>query len=445
MYVFADVPSGEDCLRLNVWTPGLSEEAKRPVMVWLHGGGFSVGNGSHPEYDGSRLARRGDVVVVTLNHRLNLFGYLYLAELGGDDFIDSGNAGQLDLIAALRWVRDNIREFGGDPDNVTLFGASGGGQKICALTAMPAAAGLFHRAIIQSGFLNYGVPRCLATENARYVLDWLGLGAGDLQALRQMPEDRLVQAFAAQMLEGRMHWFAPVVDGHHLVDDPFARPACDLSATIPMMVGSCRHETHPLLGQALPHAKSGPRNFELEWDDLPAALAPALRGWPADQIIQGFRDASPAATASEIFFAITNQIMFALPAHWLAERKAEQRAAPVFVYRLDWESPAHGGKYRAGHGIDVPLVFDNVANSPAKLGAPTPRTQAMADLMSQAWINFARSGDPSPAAGVAWPRYTMGDRKTMIFNDECRVADDPYFQERALVGLAPPRHTFMNK
>jgi para-nitrobenzyl esterase len=405
----------EDCLVLNVWTPGLRDGRKRPVLVWFHGGGYSVFNGSAPVYDGERMCRKGDVVLVTLNHRLNAFGYLYLSELGGEKFADSGNAGQLDLVLALQWVRDNIREFGGDPNNVTIFGESGGGGKVSATLAMPAAKGLFHRAAIQSGPGLQGTPRDAATKTARQFMAALGLGPGDVDKLQERPVSELLKALQT-VTQGSPLGFGPVVDGRTLPRDPFTPDAPDVSADVPIIVGYNKDETTVLFPP--------PGVFSLDWTTLPQKLAPML-GQNTDKIVNLCRRLFPQASASDLYFQITTERSMGRGSIALAERKSRQGRAPVYLYRLEWETPVQDGRLRTPHSLDLPLVFDNVAKSDSIIGTGAAEAQKVADAMSSAWIAFARAGKPDAKGLPRWPPYDTKTRATMVFNVKTEIVNDP--------------------
>ncbi|HLY54804.1 MAG TPA: carboxylesterase/lipase family protein [Stellaceae bacterium] len=420
-------PIGEACQVLNVWTPGIGDGRARPAMVWLHGGAFIVGSGGSPWYDGTHLARRGDVVVVTLNHRLGAFGYLDLSDVGGETYGASGNAGMLDIVAALRWVRENIAAFGGDPGNVTLFGQSGGGAKICVLMAMPAAQGLFHKAIIQSGPAVEVMTPANAGETARKVVAAAGLRPDDVEALQSLPPERLLAAQEAVLAsiaalpfaERRRHGFNPVVDGRHLPRQPFAPTAPALSATIPMIIGTTADDMNLFFGLA-PWAES------LDWEGLPD-LARGFLGDRAPELVDAYRRARPGAMPRELMLAIMTDQSIRVPSLVIAERKAAQ-PAPVYAYRFDWKSPELGGRLGACHTLEIPFVFDNLASS--RLVGDAPGRGALAAAMSDAWIRFARTGEPNHDGLPDWPRYTAENRATMIFDAECRVEDDPERAER---------------
>jgi para-nitrobenzyl esterase len=423
-------PASEDCLFLNVWTRGLNDGKKRPVMVWLHGGGYVTGSGAAKGYDGVRLALRGDVVVVTINHRLNAFGYLHLAGITSDPrYADAGNVGSLDIIRALQWVRDNAAAIGGDAGNVTIFGESGGAAKVSTLMAMPAARGLFHKAIGQSGSMSLsGFTPEVGTAIARDLIATAKLQPGEIDKLAAMPLDAFMAAMRASRSRGAN--FRPVPDGRSMPRQPFDPDATPVSREVPLLVGTNRTETTLLIGAAAPGV------FNLSWDDLPARAAPFLAGGDAAAIIAGLRGAYPDESASDIFFRISTQRQYRRTAITQAERKVAGGGAPVFMYRLDWETPIEGGKWRTPHALDIAFVFDNVARSTSIAGSG-PAQQRMADLMSDSWIAFARTGNPATRALPAWPRYDAKRRATMIFDLKPRVVNDPDPVERRLFENLP--------
>ncbi|HTE39325.1 MAG TPA: carboxylesterase/lipase family protein [Steroidobacteraceae bacterium] len=424
--------NSEDCLFLNVWTPGLRDRVKRPVMVYIHGGAYAAGSGSSPLYDGSRLCTRGDVVVVTLNHRLNVFGYLSLSRFGGKDFADSGNVGQLDLVLALQWVRDNIAEFGGDPNKVMVFGQSGGGAKIATLMAMPGARGLFHRAATMSGQQLTASGPLNATKRTEALLKALKLTAARIDELRTMPIPKLVAALRTTdpiIGKGGLY-FGPVLDERTLRRHPFYPDAPQISASIPMIIGNTHDETRSLIGN------SDPTAFALKWEDLPARLADNLRvDILPELVIAEYRKLYPKYSPSEVFFAATTAGRSWRGAIVEAELRAQQ-GSPVFAYQLDWPSPQDGGKWGAPHTIDIPLVFDNIDRKGSITGT-APDAQTMADQMSDAFIAFARSGNPNHKGIPKWLPYTLPARATMVFNNPSKVVDDPRGDERKLFEKVP--------
>lgn len=423
-------PMSEDCLFLNVWTPALADGANRPVMVWLHGGGLTRGSGSSRAYDGVRLVDRGDVVVITVNHRLNVFGYTYLGKFG-DQFADSGNAGILDLILSLEWVRDNARAFGGDPTNVTIFGESGGGFKVSTLMGMEAAAGLFHRAIVQSGPTLEILEKDDAAEAASALVTELGLTAETVSELDGLPAETILAAYQTLNASGTSIGGRPVLDGENLTRHPFSPDANPLSHDVPMLIGTTRTENSLFIGPAFPGA------FELTWEQLPAALATALNREDLDvaEIIAGYRRLQPGYDPTDVLFTATTDGGFLNRSHLQADRKANAGGAPTWFYMLDWDTPVDGGKWRAPHALDIGMAFDNVAYSESMSGVG-PEQQQIADIMSEAWLAFARTGNPGHSGLPEWPVYEADSRMVMMFANEARVAPDPHGPERALLQSA---------
>jgi len=412
--------ASEDCLHLNVWTPALRDGKKRPVLFYIHGGGYSGWSSNVDVYDGVRLCQRGDVVVVTINHRLNGFGYLYLAQLGGAEYADSGNVGQLDLILALKWVRDNIAEFGGDPGCVTIFGQSGGGAKCATLMAMPAARGLFHRVWTMSGQQLTGRTRAHGTETARAVLKKLGLTPERFAEIKTIPIEKLIAAMQGQS-------WAPVVDGGVLPRDPFAPDASPLSTHIPMVMGNTHDETTYLIGG------SDPSTFSLTWESLPEKLEKATAQFTGDltaaQIIAEYRRLYPTYTPSDVFFAATTAARSWKGFVLQSDRRAAQPGTKTYVYYLNWRSPIDGGKWRAPHTLDIPLVFDNIAYSPT-MTDNSHEAQHVARLMSDALLAFARTGNPNTSALPTWPAYELPRRPAMIWDIKPAIENDPRGDER---------------
>lgn len=415
----------EDCLFLNVWTPGLNDGQKRPVMVWFHGGGFRSGNGSSNAYDGVRLAQRGDVVVVTVNHRLNYFGYMYLGQYG-EKFADSGNAGILDLVASLEWVRDNIAEFGGDPDNVLIFGESGGGAKVSVLMAMDAAKGLFDRAVIQSGPALTIMPRESAAKATEAVVAKLGLNEETIEQILSMPASQIEEAAREVAREtGLTPGSRPVLDGTSFTRHPFAEGAPPQSANVPLLIGTTRTENSLLIGAR------DPSTFDLTWETLPAALEERLSGIDGTKIMNEYRRLHPTMGAPELYFTATTDAGFLNNSIELADQKAKQMAAPVYFYLLNWDTPVDGGKWFSPHALEIGMVFDNVAKSESMSGLG-PEQQQIADMMSEAWIAFAQTGNPNHDGIPQWPGYTVEERPVMVFDLEPEVISDPHGEQRKL-------------
>ncbi len=425
-------PQSEDCLALNIWTPGLDDGGKRPVMVWLHGGGFTVGSGSSELYDGTNLCNKGDAVVVTLNHRLNLFGYLYLAGLSkSEEFADSGNAGILDIVEALRWVRDNIAQFGGDPGNVTIFGQSGGGAKVSTLLAMPVARGLFHRAIIQSG---PGV-RAIDIEDANKVtaevLRRLELAPAQLNRLKSLSTADLTRVLAngggGAMGQLRL---GPVVDGRTLTHHPFDPVAPEISADIPVMIGCTTDEATAVFGPG------DASLFSLKQGDLVGRLTPFL-GPVAGEAAAAYHARLPDASPSTLFFRILSDHVMRRGTVEIAERRFARGGAATHVYWFERPSPRFGGKYGALHSIDIPYVFDNVDLAKPLLGED-PGRYDLAQACSGAWLAFAKGGNPAAPGLPEWRPYTPADRATMVLDTPCRLAVDPVPELRTVLAKAKP-------
>ena len=418
----------EDCLVLNVWTPAVNDNRRRPVMVWCHGGGFATGSGSSPITDGEALARRGDVVVVTLNHRLNVMGFTFLEEAGGGEFAGSGDAGMLDIVHALEWVRDNIGRFGGDAGNVTVFGQSGGGRKVATLLAMPPARGLFHRAIIESGATLKLVERDQAARVAAELMKTLGITGANARDIQSLPVDRVMSAYFATVrrmnVDQMTMGFSPAMDGVHVAEHPFHPTASTVSPAVPLMLGSTRTELT---------SSAAPELFSLDEAGLKARIT-QLVGAHAEPVMRTYRRTNPDATPSDLYFLIASDHRYSGPAMKIAERRAALGQGPVFLYYFRWESPLQGGKFKSPHTIEIPFAFDNVKRAALTRDAPT--AQALADKVSGAWVAFARSGNPSIGRLPAWTPFTAGNRATMVFDNESRVVNDPIREERLAIWSA---------
>ncbi len=412
-------PMDEDCLFLNVWTPALDDGGERPVMVWFHGGGFSSGNGSSTAYHGARLARRGDVVVVTVNHRLNVFGYLALGHYG-EGFEDSAVAGVLDMIQALEWVRDNIARFGGDPDTVMIFGESGGGAKVSTLMATPAAEGLFHRAVVQSGAMLRFPEQATAQAAADQVIENLALTAETVDEIRTLPVTAIQEAFA-----GTGAATAPSIDGRTLTRHPFEPDAAPSGRDVPLMLGTNRTESSLFFGG------QNPEVFDITWDGVERAMKAAYPDKDVAAIIGGYRELDPDAAPADVYFEATTDARW-LAGHVLqAERKVEQGGAPAYLYLFDWDTPVDGGRWRSPHALEIGFVFDNVANSESMSGVGEAQ-QRLADIMADTWIAFARTGDPNNEAIPEWPAYDLEARPVMVFDLPPQLVNDARGAQRAL-------------
>lgn len=416
-------PAGEDCLCLNVWT-SRAGAGRRPVMVWLHGGGYSQGSGAFIIYDGANLACRHDVVVVTVNHRLNVFGYLYLAELGGEKFAQSSNVGMLDIVAALEWVRDNISEFGGDPNNVTIFGQSGGGGKVSTLMAMPSAKGLFHRAICESASAIKGVPKDDATQSAERYMQKLGLKPNQVDELQKLPADQLVEAIGGGgAMGGAGLRLAPVTDGKSLPRDPFSPNAPGISANVPLLIGSVETEVTFMRGTPLDPMDDAALHARVK------QISRATDDAAIDHLIEVYRSGRPGIANTDLYLILASDATFRAGVMTEAERKAEEGAAPCYMYYFRWKSPVRDGKLRTFHTLEIPFVFDNVDLATAMTGSGQDR-YALEDKISGAWVAFVRTGNPSHGLLPSWPAFNTRQRATMILDNECDVVDDPHGDER---------------
>ena len=426
----------EDCLFLNIWTPAslskTGDGPKRPVMVYIHGGAYNTGSGASPWYDGTKLAKRGDVVVVTVNHRLNAFGYLYLPRLFDDPSVaDSGNVGQLDLVLALQWVRDNIAAFGGDPGKVMLFGQSGGGAKIATLMAMPAAKGLFHRAATMSGQQVTAAGPFNATKRAKGFIDTLGVK--DLATLRALPAEVFLGGLKAidPIAGSGGVYMGPVLDERSLTRHPFFPDAAPQSLDVPMMVGNTHDETRGFVG----YDKS---LLDLTWDQVIARLPGQFNARvdidPAT-VVAAYRKIYPNYTPSDVYFAASTAGR-SWKAAIIQDEERAKAGAPAFAYQLDWRAPKDGGAWGAPHTLDMQLVFGNF-DAPGVITGSGPDAVVLHERLADAFIAFARTGDPNCAAIPTWEPYTLPRRQTLVFDNTTRLEDDPRGAERELFNKVP--------
>lgn len=418
----------EDCLFLNVWTPQSATE-KRPVMVWFHGGGYAYGSGHWPVYDGTNLAAKGDVVVVTVNHRLNVFGYLNLAKYDEKLYAESGNAGILDLVLALEWVRDNIAAFGGDPENVTIMGESGGGAKVSTLMAMPKAQGLFHKAIIQSGPGLRGVSSETAANTAQMVLNELDITPDNLDKLAILSSDEILNAAIAAEAKagprGRAAFrLAPVVDGKVLPQNPFLPTAPEQSRDIPVMIGWNKDEMSIF--------NAGAPWFGTLTNDQLVVRSKSIVGEKATPLIEAYRELYPDYNPTYLFNMLLGDSRMFIGSITLAERKIAQQAAPVFMYQLVWDTPVGGGVFKSPHTLDMPFMFNNVDKSVAITG-DSKAARSLENQMSSAWIAFAHKGDPNNDQLPSWPKYNTSERATMHFDAKPVVVNDPKQKVRLIL------------
>jgi len=416
----------EDCLVLNVWTPALADNRKRPVMVWCHGGGFATGSGSSPVTAGFNLARRGDVVVVTINHRLNVLGFTYLGEPGGPEYSSSGDVGMLDIVRALQWVRDNIARFGGDPGTVTVFGQSGGGRKVATLLAMPEAKGLFHRAIIESGATLKLVEKDQGTRVAAELMKTMGLGKTQVKDLQSAPIDRLMSAYFETMrrmnVDQMTQGFSPGVDGRAVPQHPFFPTASTVSPDVPLMLGSTRTELTSAAAAEL---------FSLTDAAMRKRLGDLI-GNGAAATIEAYARANPGASPSDLYFLIASDYRYSGPVMTIADRRSALGKGPVYLYYWRWETPVDGGRLKSPHTIEIPFAFDNI-KAAARLTGGGPEAMALADRVSDAWIAFARTGNPDTPKLPKWTKYNSADRPTMVFNNQSAVVNDPIRDQRLAI------------
>jgi para-nitrobenzyl esterase len=413
-------PMGEDCLNLNLFTPGLGS-GNRAVMVWLHGGGFFGGSGNWLLYDGTNLARQEEVVMVSVTHRLNLFGFLHLADLGGEKWANSSNMGMQDIVAALTWIQENIAAFGGNPGNVTVFGHSGGGSKATTLMAMPSAKGLIHRAIAMSGALVRGAARENATRATEQFLGKLGLKANELDRLQQFSWKQLQDVYFS---EPRIQGLAggPVVDGRTLPRDPWYRDAPAVSAEVPLMAGSSETE-----GASM----DPPPPLQMSEDEMLTKVR-AIVGKDdakARQVVALYRMTHAGISNTDVWLTMSADNAYRANAQLLNELKTVQGKAPSYLYYFAWRSPVHKGQMKAFHGLDIPFALYNVDEAASMTGAMQER-YALAHRMSAAFASFARTGNPNHADLPNWPAFNARTYPTIVFANECKVLNDPNREER---------------
>jgi para-nitrobenzyl esterase len=409
----------EDCLFLNVWTPN-TDTKKRAVMFWIHGGGYAYGSGGQPIYCGEDLAREYDVTVVSVNHRLNVFGYLYLGDLMvGEQFKGSGTVGMQDLVAALEWVRDNIAEFGGDPGNVTIMGQSGGGLKVCNLLAMPSAKGLFHKASIQSGASPTVARKEAATRTAKAVLDELKIVPGDIKALQAVPAQTLLQA--ARKAGAMSGGFNPILDGVAITRDPFAPDSPDASADVPILLGFVKDEMTIFTA-------SEPWYGTMTDSDL-TKFAAAMPKGPA--LLAEFRKIYPDYSPTYLRIALMSAL-FGAGSYTVADRKVAKGKAPVYMWFMKWETPVNKGILKTPHTIEIPFMLNSYNRVRAYVG-PGDGPKKMAQQLAGAWVAFARTGKPDCKAIPHWPAYDSTTRATMVFNLKSSVVNDPNSSVRKLL------------
>ena len=414
-----DGVQGEDCLRLNVWTPAL-DSRKRPVMVWLHGGGYSAGSGQElPSYDGTSLAFAEDVVVVSINHRLNVLGFLDLSAYG-ETYAKSANAGLLDIVASLKWVRDNIAAFGGDPSNVTIFGQSGGGGKVTTLLATPCAKGLFHKAIVQSGSMLRTMESKYSRKIGIATVRNLGLDASSIDKISEVPYGELLAAGEKAIAQVKaeadrdgvasfIFGWAPTVDGAVLPSQPFDPQAPAISAEIPMIIGTTRHEFS--MTTYVPALRNAGREEVI-------GILKGRYGEGTERFLELFAKAYPGSKPADMLDA---DFVFRPGAIEQALRKSLQGAAPVYMYMFNWESPVLDGILRSTHCMEIPFVFNN-ADRHASMTGGGAQAMKLASKMSHCWAEFARCGKPSAEGLPEWEPFEAEKRAVMFFDNTCKMS-----------------------
>jgi para-nitrobenzyl esterase len=418
-------PVAEDCLFLNVFTPA-ADAARRPVLFWIHGGGWREYSGTAPGFDGSALARTQDVVVVTINHRLGAFGFLRFEE-ADERFADSANAGMLDIAAALEWVRDNVAAFGGDPGRVTVFGESGGASKIAALLSMRRARGLFHRAIVQSsaGGMTLATPE-EASRAARELAGLLGRDSLDAEALQRVPMQQVLSA-----LQGVRSAFRGTIDGRSFDDHPFSDAASPVSAHVPVMVGGTATESTYYL-------RDDPQNFDLSTAEVRRRLSRFFVTDEAatDTILSAYRAVWPGESPSGLMIRATTDYIFLRNTFRIGRLQAALGGAPVYAYLFTWRSPVEGGRMGTPHTCEVPFIFGTTAVASSHVGTG-PDLLPMTARMMATWAAFARDGDPDNPEVPVWPAYEGTGRATMILDMDCRVEADPGRAARTALDALP--------
>jgi len=414
--------TSEDCMRVNVWTPGINDGKKRPVMFWIHGGGFTAGSSQElPSYDGESLAKKGDVVVVSINHRLNILGFLDLSAYG-DKYKHSANNSVLDMRAALEWVKANIENFGGDPNNVTIFGQSGGGAKVLTLMAMPSAKGLFQKAINESGAFRSQMRDKAATQSvAAELLKVLNIAPEKVDSLQTIPYPQLVAAGAKalKVVNDRMKaqsglagalsaGWGPSADGEDLPYQLYSKEALDISKDVPLLIGTVKNEFMPSLFTGMSDASI----------EQVTATIKKQQGDKADAYMAAVKKAYPNDTRPTDLMDV--DVMFRPGAVAFAKEKSALNAAPVYMYLFTWQSPVMDGKYKAVHCSELPFVFNNIALCEQMTGG-TKEAYALSAKMSDAWLNFARTGNPNTKSLAKWAAFTSANTATMHFDNKCEV------------------------
>jgi para-nitrobenzyl esterase len=405
----------EDCLYVNVWSPA-ADNKRRPVLVWIHGGAFVSGSGSSSWYDGASFASKGDVVVVTINYRLGPLGFLHLGEIGGEEFASSGNCGILDQVAALEWVKENIEAFGGDPNRVTIFGESAGAMSIGVLLGLPSAQGLFQQAILQSGAARNAIPQEKATKIAQKLLQILNIDPSNLSELENIPVEKLLEA-SNQLPPMSL---VPVIDGVSLPQHPEAAVANGSAKDVKILIGTNKDEYNLFTVFDPIWKNANQQTMEVIFEKTFGPFWPVL----SKHLGEGHE------LSQDLYNELMTTQVFTYPALKLAEAQVNQ-GAPVWMYRFDWESPVFGGALKATHALEIPFVW-NTLNKPKteNLTGDSPNRQIVSDQMHDAWIAFAKYGDPSTKVLQNWPQYDLEKRSTLIFNEHSSIVEQPNEEKR---------------
>ncbi|WP_240733227.1 carboxylesterase/lipase family protein [Kerstersia gyiorum] len=434
-WYWSGVAADEDCLSLAVYTPAINDGKKRPVLFWLHGGAFSAGAGTSAGFDGSFLAQSQDVVVVSVNHRLNVFGSLYVGENAPGFAAESANVGVLDQVEALQWVKDNIAGFGGDADNVTIFGQSGGAAKVTALLGLPAAKGLFHKAIVQSGSGLWRLGSQEKAERATHgLLQELGLNAGNAARIQQLPVEQILAAYGKLLAKtGGVSEFRPTLDGVVFREEPYDPRAVALAADVPVLVGYAQDEATFFLA-------GNPANFSISQAQLEARVQKFLQLTDAQtrEILQSYAARYPGSTPAHQLIAIAGDYNYKLPTLAFADRQADLNGAAVYAYEFDWKSPARAGVLGAAHTSEVPFVFGTLDAARALVQDSSDQIEVR-NRLGAIWGQFARTGNPnSDRAGVqGWERYERGQRQTARIGGSWQVVADPQAHGREALADLP--------
>ncbi len=423
----------EDCLKLNIWTPA-PDNQKRPVLVWLHGGGYAFGNGIEQNgYKGENLSKKGDIVFVSINHRLGAIGFSDLSAVGGEKYAHSGNVGALDMVASLEWVRDNIAQFGGDPNNVTIIGQSGGGAKVCVLANMPKARGLFHKAISLSGSSLEALNQDYSSKLGQYILKEAGLKPAEVDKLQDIPWNDyllLAQSAARKASEelgsaGMRGGFSPIADGVHVSKGKFFSDPDGLSADVPMLICTTFHEWNM--------SRTNPELEAISQDEAIDMLSKGgMRGGGlgdnAPAVYEAYARIVPEANPAEILSLISSNRKSAVAT---ADAKSLQQA-PVYVAWFGWEPPLFNNRMRAFHCLDICFWFANTDLMITHTGGGK-RPRLLSEKMSMAMLQFMLTGKPVASGMPDWKPYSTENGETMILNDVCKLKNDPDREARRLL------------